>query len=164
MNDEGKEPLTFLLRHDGELTLEDSERLIGEMLACVNAGQVTRAAFRAFVELVQNIRLHAAGRGSVSVWIEQDALMIETSNSATDDDIRNVSELAAFANANADVLGDIIRTRRHEPGRDHSPGAGLGILETRRQCGRDLQVSKSGDHESKSVLVIRASLAHKSRL
>gem|GEM_PF-3150147 len=160
MNNQTKNEAVNLILHKGKLPLRQSELLLEQMRGLVEAGQVPRAAFRIFVELVQNIRLHGGASGSVHVWTEDGLIHIEAANPASADDIRKVTDMIAYANAQVDELPRIIRTRRSKPVATESNGAGLGILEIRRLCPQDLKVFERELSSGNSELVIRASMPH----
>ena len=151
-----------LLKHEGEITLADSERMFALMYELVTAGQVPRSAFRAFVELVQNIRIHGGAKGAVKVWVEQDAVMVQAVNEAPQEAVATVHNIIYFINENAEDIISIMRELRNAQIEPDAKGAGLGLMELRRLSGHDLLISDAGADLNKSVLVITVRLDHKS--
>lgn len=153
-----------LLSFEGTLGSDEAEGLLLSMRGMADKGQISRAAFRVFVELLQNVRLHGCGACSLNVWHENGLLHIETRNEASESDIGRAKERVEEANLNNERLSAIIHERRLLPHSENECGAGLGLFEIRRLGATDLQIATQEAKDAKSVLVIRASVEHKSLL
>jgi hypothetical protein len=157
------ETVTTLLRHEGELTAQAAEELVVTMRGHVDAGRITRAAFSAFVELVQNVRIHGTTHPAmVTVTnLGNGLLEIHTRSIAPETDARKACEAVDCANRNSANLRTLIREARKGELPVNARGAGLGIMEIRRLCATDVYASHSPCADSNSELVIIARLAHK---
>ncbi len=155
-----------LLRHSGQLSAQDAQRLLEEARGLVASGKISRCVFRVFMELIQNIRLHGAeGSASVRIYRETDgALSVETVNPASKSDAIRALARAEEAASHADSLAPLIRARRFMPHDENEAGAGLGLLEVSRLCSCALKVRENAGQAGNSELVIKARLEHKNSL
>jgi len=159
MTDKGASNL--LLFHDGELTPVRTGAIFDSMKKMAAAGVLPKSAVRVVIELVQNVRLHGGGRGSVRVSEEGGIVEIETSNRTSTAEAARVLERVREANSFGDSLPEVIRRRRFEVLPESARGAGLGILEVRKHCCCGISVESNDTGAGDSCLVMRARLQHK---
>ena len=151
----------FLLTHEGELTPVRTGALFDAMRKLAAEGVVPKSAVRSLIELVQNVRLHGGGSGSVRVTAGHGYIEIETVNRTAAAEAEKVLRLVREANELGDAVAETIRRRRFEKLPEGARGAGLGLLEIRRHCTSELQAETSDAGNGDSFLVLRARLEHK---
>jgi hypothetical protein len=153
----------ILLQHKGPLSQQESEGLFDRIREMAEAGSIPRAAFRAFVELVQNLRLHGGASGDITMWREPGAILIRTSNDATPEMLEHMHAVIDFINDHAKDIHSMMRELRGVELSPFARGAGLGLMEVRRLSGSDILLSKANSESStNSGLVITVRLEHKS--
>lgn len=155
-------PDETLLTYEGEIPLSRSEEMFGEMRALAAAGKIPRSAFRAFLELVQNIRLHGGAKGKISVFTYGELVIIQTRNTAPDNVAAKVRGAVDYANQHAGSLASVMREIRNSPVPNGANGAGLGLFEIRRQSCNNIELVVNTIDEGNSELVITVTLKHKS--
>jgi hypothetical protein len=153
---------TLLFDHDGEISPAKAEEMLGFVQGLADAGRIPRSAFRVFVELLQNIRLHGGAQGGISIVRGCDCITVRTRNTVPDSVAQEVLRKVSDANRHAENLANVMRAIRARPLPEGAQGAGLGLYELRRLACRDVEACIVPEINGNSGLVITVTLKHKS--
>lgn len=155
---------TILFTHDGEISPARGEEMLGIVQGLADKGDIPRAAFRVFVELEQNIRLHGGAKGNLTLSRHGEFVVVQSRNAAPESAAQAVLKTVEDANHHAEDLAAIMRAIRARPLAEGAQGAGLGLYEIRRHSCRDVEAVMIPANDGNSELVITVTLKHKSTL